>query len=63
MTLIDYAASYHNSPKTYGSTARGMEVAAYRAQRKQEYMRGGMDYSEAARMAEKNVINKYGAPL
>lgn len=58
-----HAASGVTVGKTYGSIDAGLKVIAYRVERKKHYREQGIDYVECKRMAQVDVVNKYGEPI
>ena len=60
--LMSYAASLSNPPKGYGSIDKGLEVSKYRNSKLDYYTAQGHNYAQAATLAHKDVIAKYGEP-
>ena len=61
--LLSYAASLSNPPKGYGSIDKGLEVSEYRCTRLDYYMAQGHNYAQAATLAHRDVIARYGEPF
>ena len=61
--LLRHCASMKNPPKGYGSIEAGMKAAALRSGVIADCLAKGMDYSEAAEVAEREVAKKYGCPF
>ncbi|MNC07133.1 hypothetical protein D3C76_165780 [compost metagenome] len=57
-----YAASPRNPPKGYGSIDAGIAVMRYRSTRLGLYQSQGLDYTQAATLAQRDVISVYGEP-
>lgn len=58
-----HAANGMTVGKTYGSIDAGLAVIAYRNERQKHYREQGLNYVECKRMAQIDVINKYGEPV
>lgn len=59
--IMDYAASFSNPPKGYGLEI-GLQAGKYRGEVISEVMKEGKTFEEAAIIAERKVIEKFGQP-